>query len=331
MSGRVAKDVERVGILRVTGREELDLLAVLERKPQVARRPVHAREHRLLREPRADRARGVETRSRRRSARARRNRGGRPSPRVRIGRACSGMLHRVHPGYLGRRRRAPRSSSCCCSLARRSTGTGRTILPTSGSCSARRRGDGARLRVTPRRAGGATHGSFSSRSRSSRARPSWACMRSRRRAFCSARTQASSSRPRSDSPLAALFAAASAAELRTDRADAVVRRATSCSEASARSWRSGPPSRSRSFRRWTTRRRRAARRLAARARRGRRALYGLAALGFARLHRRRRQRFVLAFALAFALLAEAMVVIAWARNWQVSWWEWHVLMLGPSS
>ena len=22
-----------------------------------------------------------------------------------------------------------------------------------------------------------------------------------------------------------------------------------------------------------------------------------------------------------------MVVIAWARNWHVSWWEWHVLML----
>ena len=36
---------------------------------------------------------------------------------------------------------------------------------------------------------------------------------------------------------------------------------------------------------------------------------------------------MLAFALAFLLLAEAMVVIAWARNWQVSWWEWHVLML----
>ena len=57
------------------------------------------------------------------------------------------------------------------------------------------------------------------------------------------------------------------------------------------------------------------------------ALYGLAALGFLRLYRRRRERFVLAMALAFVLLAEAMVVIAWARNWQVSWWEWHVLML----
>ena len=57
------------------------------------------------------------------------------------------------------------------------------------------------------------------------------------------------------------------------------------------------------------------------------ALYGIAAFGFFRLHRRRPERFVLAFALAFVLLAEAMVVIAWARNWQVSWWEWHILML----
>jgi class 3 adenylate cyclase len=58
------------------------------------------------------------------------------------------------------------------------------------------------------------------------------------------------------------------------------------------------------------------------------ALFGLAALGYARLYRRRPARFVFAFTLAFALLAEAMIVIAWARNWQLSWWEWHVLMLG---
>ncbi len=57
-------------------------------------------------------------------------------------------------------------------------------------------------------------------------------------------------------------------------------------------------------------------------------LYGVAALGFVRLYRRRRERFVFAFTLAFAFLAEAMVVIAWASNWQLSWWEWHVLMLG---
>jgi adenylate cyclase len=57
------------------------------------------------------------------------------------------------------------------------------------------------------------------------------------------------------------------------------------------------------------------------------ALYSVAAFGFLRLHRKRQERFVLAFALAFLLLAEAMVVIAWARNWQISWWEWHILML----
>jgi adenylate cyclase len=58
------------------------------------------------------------------------------------------------------------------------------------------------------------------------------------------------------------------------------------------------------------------------------AFYGLATLGFVRLYRRRGSRFVLATAIAFALLAETMVVIAWARNWHLSWWEWHVLMLG---
>jgi adenylate cyclase len=55
--------------------------------------------------------------------------------------------------------------------------------------------------------------------------------------------------------------------------------------------------------------------------------YGLATIGFIRLYRRRGARFVFAFTIAFALLAEAMVAIAWARNWQLSWWEWHVLML----
>lgn len=58
------------------------------------------------------------------------------------------------------------------------------------------------------------------------------------------------------------------------------------------------------------------------------ALFGVAAFGFLRLYRRRQERFVLAMALAFVLLAEAMVVIAWAVNWQLSWWEWHILMLG---
>ncbi|HSB39072.1 MAG TPA: adenylate/guanylate cyclase domain-containing protein [Gaiellaceae bacterium] len=56
-------------------------------------------------------------------------------------------------------------------------------------------------------------------------------------------------------------------------------------------------------------------------------LYSLAAVGYYRLFRRRNEQFLLVVALAFALLAEAMLVIAWARNWRVSWWEWHLLML----
>jgi adenylate cyclase len=56
-------------------------------------------------------------------------------------------------------------------------------------------------------------------------------------------------------------------------------------------------------------------------------LFSLAALGYFRLYRRRRAGFVFAVALAFLLLAEAMIVIAWAHNWQLSWWEWHILML----
>jgi adenylate cyclase len=56
-------------------------------------------------------------------------------------------------------------------------------------------------------------------------------------------------------------------------------------------------------------------------------LYAAAAIGYFRLYRRRRAQFLLGVALAFALLAEAMLVIAWARSWRVSWWEWHLLML----
>jgi class 3 adenylate cyclase len=56
-------------------------------------------------------------------------------------------------------------------------------------------------------------------------------------------------------------------------------------------------------------------------------LYSTAAFGYFRLYRIRRAPFLLGVALAFALLAEAMLVIAWARNWRVSWWEWHMLML----
>ena len=57
-------------------------------------------------------------------------------------------------------------------------------------------------------------------------------------------------------------------------------------------------------------------------------LYAVAAWGYFRLYRRRPARFVFAVTFAFALLAEAMVVIAFAQNWRISWWEWHTLMLG---
>ena len=56
-------------------------------------------------------------------------------------------------------------------------------------------------------------------------------------------------------------------------------------------------------------------------------LYAAAAVGYFRLYQRRRAQFLLGVALSFALLAEAMLVIAWARNWHASWWEWHLLML----
>ena len=55
--GRVAEDVERVRIVLVAGRQDLDLLAVGERQAQVADVAVRADEHRLLGELRADRAR----------------------------------------------------------------------------------------------------------------------------------------------------------------------------------------------------------------------------------------------------------------------------------
>lgn len=56
-------------------------------------------------------------------------------------------------------------------------------------------------------------------------------------------------------------------------------------------------------------------------------LYGYAAYRYARLYARRRAPVALAVVSAWVLLAEAMLAIAIARNWHVSWWEWHVLML----
>jgi class 3 adenylate cyclase len=56
-------------------------------------------------------------------------------------------------------------------------------------------------------------------------------------------------------------------------------------------------------------------------------LYAAASVRYLGLYRRRRSLVPLAIVTAFALLAEAMLAIAFARNWHLSWWEWHVLML----
>jgi adenylate cyclase len=56
-------------------------------------------------------------------------------------------------------------------------------------------------------------------------------------------------------------------------------------------------------------------------------LYAVAAYRFAVLWHRQRSPIVLAMAAAFVLLAEAMIAIAFADSWRLSWWEWHVLML----
>ncbi|HZI96852.1 MAG TPA: adenylate/guanylate cyclase domain-containing protein [Actinomycetales bacterium] len=57
------------------------------------------------------------------------------------------------------------------------------------------------------------------------------------------------------------------------------------------------------------------------------ALYGGSAVRYLALWRRRPTTMLLGMASAFVLLAEAMVAVAFARNWHTSWWEWHVLML----
>jgi adenylate cyclase len=56
------------------------------------------------------------------------------------------------------------------------------------------------------------------------------------------------------------------------------------------------------------------------------ALYCFAAIRYLRLYDRRHRTLPLAIAVAFVLLAEAMVAIAFGRSWHATWWEWHVLM-----
>jgi adenylate cyclase len=56
-------------------------------------------------------------------------------------------------------------------------------------------------------------------------------------------------------------------------------------------------------------------------------LYGFAGWRYLAMARRAGSAILLAVAGACVLLAEAMVAVAFARSWEASWWEWHVLML----
>jgi class 3 adenylate cyclase len=56
-------------------------------------------------------------------------------------------------------------------------------------------------------------------------------------------------------------------------------------------------------------------------------LYGGSAVRYVQLWRRRPSLMLLAVPSAFILLAESMIAMAFAPNWRLSWWEWHVLML----
>jgi adenylate cyclase len=56
-------------------------------------------------------------------------------------------------------------------------------------------------------------------------------------------------------------------------------------------------------------------------------LYAIAAISYVRLAQRRHSRLALAVAAAWTLLAEAMLAVTLARNWRITWWEWHLLML----
>jgi class 3 adenylate cyclase len=57
------------------------------------------------------------------------------------------------------------------------------------------------------------------------------------------------------------------------------------------------------------------------------AVYGYSAWRYIGLYRRRGGIVPLTVAVALVLLAEAMIAVALSRNWHLSWWEWHLLML----
>ncbi|MFF0341036.1 adenylate/guanylate cyclase domain-containing protein [Kribbella sp. NPDC004875] len=56
-------------------------------------------------------------------------------------------------------------------------------------------------------------------------------------------------------------------------------------------------------------------------------LYGVAAGRYLRTWWERPSLMLLSMIAAFVLLGEAMIALAFARNWALSWWEWHALLL----
>ena len=56
-------------------------------------------------------------------------------------------------------------------------------------------------------------------------------------------------------------------------------------------------------------------------------LYIAAAVRYFLLYRRRRAVMLLSIVTANVLLAEAMIAVALAPNWRLSWWEWHLLFI----
>ena len=56
-------------------------------------------------------------------------------------------------------------------------------------------------------------------------------------------------------------------------------------------------------------------------------LYAVSAGRYLRLWRQRPSLMLLSMLAAFVLLAEAMIAVVFARDWALSWWEWHLLLL----
>jgi class 3 adenylate cyclase len=56
------------------------------------------------------------------------------------------------------------------------------------------------------------------------------------------------------------------------------------------------------------------------------AFYAFAAWRYLQLYRRRPAFLLVAVTVAWVLLTEALLAIAFARNWHATWWEWHLLM-----